>query len=616
MFKLQHLLIIFILACLSLFIIRPVEAADFKSDYQFEYFIAQESGNLATSVNLNIKITNLRSDVYVKKFSINFPKNFLIHNIKAFDDKGEIGADIIISDDKTKVEMEFSDPQIGKGSVNNFFLKFDQDNLFKVNGNVWEVILPTVENNDSGSYSVIVHLPSNTDKKISIAKPSPTRISGNTIFWENPGTRTIYAVFGNKQYYKINLTYHLKNPRVTPVYIDIAFPPDTLYQKVYIDSISPKPVLTYLDEDGNYLGRYLLTPSQEKLVSFSGTVEIFTQPRSELINDTAAKIQKQRRYLLTSNQYWQISDLEKIANLKTASDIYYFVANYLDYNYKRVHAKNVRLGADNILKNPDQAVCVEFTDLFVAIAREKGILAREIQGFGFSNDPQLQPLSLTSDILHSWPEFFDEKRKLWVPVDPTWENTSGIDYWNSFDLNHITFAIHGKNPDYPMSAGMYKTENSKDILVRATAAIPKEKEEIAVNSVNLPKRINDKLIYKTKITFVNSSNVYLWDKVISFETSNLDVSPKRITINVLAPMQKKEFNVEYRASIKNKQDKAKLNIYASDKLLFAGSFNIVPYYYEISLKMSLFIAGIGLFFLTLKLLKKSRLGRKKDQLSS
>ena len=89
---------------------------------------------------------------------------------------------------------------------------------------------------------------------------------------------------------------------------------------------------------------------------------------------------------------------------------------------------------------------MEFTDLFIAIAREKGIYSREIQGYGFSLDQKLQPLSLSSDILHAWPEYYDTKTESWIAVDPTWENTSGINYFSSFDLNHIVFVIHGKKP--------------------------------------------------------------------------------------------------------------------------------------------------------------------------
>ncbi|PIP14879.1 hypothetical protein COX47_02840, partial [Candidatus Roizmanbacteria bacterium CG23_combo_of_CG06-09_8_20_14_all_35_49] len=83
--------------------------------------------------------------------------------------------------------------------------------------------------------------------------------------------------------------------------------------------------------------------------------------------------------------------------------------------------------------------------------------------------------------LHAWPEYYDSKSELWKPIDPTWENTSGIDYLSSFDLNHIVFVIHGKKPDYPLPAGMYKIDNSQDISIKPAASYPEEKKEVIID---------------------------------------------------------------------------------------------------------------------------------------
>jgi len=79
-------LFLFILFAFFLSFPSITNAQDFKSDYQVEYYLSEEEDYLPTKVIFNIKITNLRSDVYVKKFSLGFPKNFIIHNIKASDD--------------------------------------------------------------------------------------------------------------------------------------------------------------------------------------------------------------------------------------------------------------------------------------------------------------------------------------------------------------------------------------------------------------------------------------------------------------------------------------------------------------------------------------------------
>ena len=251
-----------------------VLAADFKTDYQVEYNLSQLQESLNSQVNFKIRITNLRSDIYVNKFAISFPNTFSINNLKASDDNGFITPKVTVDEQKTKVELEFSNPTIGKDSTNTFYLNFNQANLFKVNGQVWEVVLPVIENTQDESYQVTVNLPETTNKKISIAKPKPDLVSRNKIVWSNPKTKTIYAVFGDHQVYQTELTYHLKNDQIYPVYTEIAFPPDTVFQKTFIQSISPEPESVQLDEDGNYLGKYFLKPLENKTITYKSFIQI------------------------------------------------------------------------------------------------------------------------------------------------------------------------------------------------------------------------------------------------------------------------------------------------------------------------------------------------------
>ncbi len=559
-----------------------VIAADFKTDYQVEYNLSQFKDSLSSNVKFKIKITNLRGDVYVNKFALSFPRSFAISNVQSVDDHGVVIPKITTDDANTKIEMEFSQPNIGRDSVNNFDLNFEQTNLFKANGNVWEVALPVIENRKEGSYKIVVTLPSDTDKKISIAKPKPDSIEGNQIIWDNPQTKTIYAVFGESQIYRAELSYHLKNSELFPILTEVAFPPDTLYQKIFIESISPVPTDVYQDSDGNYLGKYLLKPLETKTIVFKGLVQIFPGPREEMLPLVRNLVSGQKDYLLSQQKYWQIKSLDKIENIKTAEGVYNFTANTLKYNYKKVNSNNTRLGAEGVLLRPDQAVCLEFTDLFVAAAREKGVLAREIEGYGFSYDPQLQPLSLVSDVLHAWPEYYNKDSDLWVPVDPTWENTSGIDYYSSFDLNHIVFAIHGKKADYPLPAGMYKTGDSKDISIKATTEVPIDRKEVGIENFNLPLRISDDKIYQGKFFVKNNGNVYLFDVPVEIKAENLAIDKKKLTIASLAPYEEKEIDFNYKSSLENKISKksqAKISIYIYDNKLLERFTEIIPFIY-------------------------------------
>lgn len=591
------------------YLVQPnrVFAQDFRSDYQVEYFLSETENRLNTKVKFTVSITNFRTDVYVKQFSIGFPKSFTIRDIKASDDHGSLKPEIDINNSVTKITLDFSNPSIGKNSKGNFYLEFNQEKLFNVNGNVWEVIIPTVENKQNGSYVISVQLPQNSDKKISIAKPKPNSISETTITWTNPTTKTIYAVFGETQHYQTDLTYHLKNDKLIPVYTDIAFPPDTLYQKIFVNNINPTPAKVFTDKDGNYLGRYFLNPKEAKTVLFNGTVSVFSKPREDIIPQIRNSFTLQKNYLLAETKYWKVTDKKLLTDIQSeAKNIYDFVTKNLSYDYNKIASENKRLGGDGVLKKPANAVCMEFTDLFIAIARDKKIYAREIEGYGFSQDPKLRPISLVSDILHSWPEYYDTQSQLWIPIDPTWEDTSGIDYFSSFDLNHITFVIHGEDPEYPLPAGTYKIEESRDVSIAASNKIPEEIESLLIEHSPFPTKINDNQTYNVRFQLTNTGNVFLWTKPLVIENSNIEVSPTTIDLSSMAPFEKKEVMFSFKAKEKNKKTQGDFKIEFPQNKIMQAQFAIVPFYLEISILMTLVISLVaGTAFLII-LVRKTR----------
>jgi len=556
--------IFFLLLFLFFFMAGPIRAADFETSHDVKYLLLVNQDKITSKVDFSVSITNKKSDTYVNKYSISFPKPFTISNLEVRDDKGEIKPVIDSGNDFTKIEMEFNNPETGRGSVNNFYLSFNQENLFKINGNIWEVILPVIENKDNSSYDVTVVLPDESHKKISLSKPTPSLITGREIRWKNPSTRTIYAVFGDSQLYRVNLSYHLRNDGLIPLNAEVAFPPDTLFQKVFVDEISEKPASVHQDEDGNFMAVFALNPKQTKSVEAKFVVQVFSKPRSDLFSGVKSLFDKQKKHLLASQQYWEIRSLEKISGLETPEEIHSFVVDTLDYSYKRVEKDNVRIGAEKILNFPKLAVCMEYADLFVAISREKGIYAREIEGYGSSSDPQLRPLSLSSDVLHAWPEYFEEKTGLWKPIDPTWQDTSGIDYYNSFDLNHVVFAIHGKKPDYPLPAGMYKIENSKDVLVTAIKNQPEENRDVAVTGFEVVSKAKKDKNYSGSITVVNTGNIYLWEIPVEIAGENIAVENGSTKIISLAPWEKRKIDFTYRFNRSdNKQGKIAVFIFGN-----------------------------------------------------
>jgi len=579
-----------------------VFAADYKTVYNVEYRLNEEKNSINSRVDFTINITNLRSDVYVNKFSISFPSSFSISNLHSSDDRGEV-IPKIISEKTTRIELEFNNPNTGRNSTNTFHLSFNQANLFKINGNVWEVILPVIENRDDSDYQVKVFLPENSNKKISISKPKPDSITGKEIVWKNPPVKTIYAVFGDTQIYKTSLTYYLKNTNVAPVYTKIAFPPDTVAQKIYLDKINIAPVKVEQDEDGNYLATYFIKPLETKVVTVVFLIQVFSQPREEVVRFEKTIFPKQKSYLLTSQKFWELKEQTQISDLKTADDIYRFTVSKLDYSYDRVTTNNIRLGSQKALENPKAAVCMEFSDLFVAAAREKGIYAREVEGFANSTDEKLRPLSLSSDVLHAWPQYYDEGQGIWKQVDPTWEDTSGIDYFSSFDLNHVVFAIHGKKSDYPLPAGMYKIGNSKDVSVDPTTSLPEDKIAVTVEDKNITSTISDSQKYNGQFSIKNSGNTYLWNIPVEIQGTNLNISNKKFFVDSLAPMQKKEIIFTYDAKVKNKKNEGLLMISVLGKSVYQARISIFPKIYNYMIKGTIgVLVAVCLFFIIKKIL--------------
>ncbi len=215
------------------------------------------------------------------------------------------------------------------------------------------------------------------------------------------------------------------------------------------------------DIDGNWIAEYPMQAAQRMDVVVSGRAEVKLYPKEEEVS------QANLLNYLSERPYWETKNpqIDKLAKeLKTPEAIYKYVVNTLKYDFSRVTDNKERLGAVKALENKNSAVCREFTDLFIALARAANIPAREINGFAYTENSRQKPVSLVKDILHAWPEYYDADKKVWIMVDPTWGSaTGGIDYFSTFDFDHLAFVIKGNDSSSPIPAGDYTLENGKDI---------------------------------------------------------------------------------------------------------------------------------------------------------
>ena len=420
------------------------------------------SENGTTHVSFSSILTNQASEYSALSYKIRVGF-FDIKNLKAHDSNGKINPEIIEEDDEKTIKLPFNKPVTGKNNSISFSLSFDTRDVASRQGEIWEINIPGLSSrNEFSGFDVIVKVPSSFGEPAYV-KPEISNASqqkdGSLYFPKDILKKSgISIAYGKNQVYYFNLKYHLKNSNLFPVKKEIALPPSTNYQEVFVEKIEPKPLKIITDKDGNSLAQFYLLPFEKKDISVAGNAKIFLNPKKQILSDD------QRKEYLKEKLYWETSNefIKKLAKkLKTPKAIYDYVVATLTYDYSRVAEKKPRLGAAQALQTPSSAVCLEFTDLFIALARAASIPAREVDGFAYSNSSKQRPLSLVNDVLNAWPEYYDDNLKTWVMIDPTWENTTGgIDYFNTFDFDHFAFVIKGLNSSYPVPPG-----GNKDIQV-------------------------------------------------------------------------------------------------------------------------------------------------------
>lgn len=435
----------------------PVFAAnEFVTKEKISYMV-DTSGN--ASVNQEIELTNQLPDIYAKEYQVTLSGNN-ISQITAADKLGDILNKVEQNADSTNINLRFNQAAIGKNQTIKFNLRYLIKEFALSKGNTWDISLPEYKNiNTLDELNAIIKVPLQFGKLTYSSLPLSTLRYNETenqiILIKNQLSSKTLFVFGNYQIFDFNLTYYLENPSSSLLKTEIAIPPDTDTQLVTYQILDPLPQNITVDEDGNWLAQYLLPPQQILSVNALGQVKIFPSSRQINQNIDLSK--------LTSPQpYWPADDpkIKQIsASLSNPKEIFDYVVATLSYDYSLINTNPTRQGALAALNSPNKALCTEFSDLFVTLARAKGIPAREIEGFAYTNNPKIKPLNLNADILHAWPQYYHSGKNTWISVDPTWtKTTNGINYFNDLDLNHLTFVIHGKDSQYPPPPGSYKSD--------------------------------------------------------------------------------------------------------------------------------------------------------------
>ncbi len=337
---------------------------------------------------------------------------------------------------------------------------------------------------------------------------------------------TGWIQIGKTQYY----SFDLKQP-YTPS-TTIPFPYNTykiilprniksghINQKVYFTKLDPEPTTVYEDSDGNLIAEFRV-PSNA-----SGTIEvkgygILDQNLKLNPNDSGnlSDVNKSEFQTdLANAKYWESAaiQIQQAANTIKGSETnvynlvdktYKFVVDKIDYDNVKRFGLNQRQGALATLQN-GSGVCMEYSDLFIALMRAMGVPARGAFGHAYSAIDYLSTQDNT--INHQWAEVYVPGINSWIPVDTTWgENGPAV---IGGDLNHFYTHVASVDPNTPSSTevsfyGSLDVPQREDDIEPADSAVTKTKNAMT----------EDDLIQKYP------KNTSIW-QVLSDATSSINL---------------------------------------------------------------------------------------------
>ncbi len=615
---LRHLSIFFFFLIVFLIAGSKVFAqGEFISDYKVTYQV-EPLGR--TNVVQEIVLKNNTPNFYADKFELKIGST-KVDNVKAEDSQGPMVTNVSFENNVTTIDVKFNQRVIGLGKTLNWKLSYSSQELVTKSGQIWEISIPKIAKNpDIGTYFVQVSAPSFFGP-VAASVPSPkvsSRRGENQIFEfdkEQLLNSGISISLGEKQVFQFTLNYYLENSNLTARTKEITLPPDNNYQRIFISSMNHAPQNVKVDGDGNFLALYRLNPREEKNIVVTGYVEVFTKP----FRNVAQLTPEDRKRYTQPQRYWEIDSAlvkDKAKDLKSPKDIYDFVSGYLAYSQERLNDPNLeRKGALSAYSDPKNSVCMEFTDLFIALTRAKGIPAREIVGYAHSQNERLKPLSFAAqgDLLHAWPEFWDEQLG-WIQVDPTWGSTSGgIDYFAKMDFNHITLVQRGTSSTTPYPAGSFKKStrlNKKDVIISFAQDLPQIASSPQLILIS-PEKIIAGIPVKISAQIKNAGNTSILGGSMSLESNALQKDGLQTTrVGILPPFSSVQYSYDFQTKSSFKKTADFITLSFADAQI-SKPIVILPFYFLIASKLFIISALTALLVITVGLVLYKKLHQKK-----
>lgn len=477
-------------------------AQEFSTDYGVIIDVNEQNDAHFTQ---NITITNLQGGTYAKEYSLSVSSS-KPENISASSRFGVLPLEVSEEGNKTNIKATFPQKVIGQGKTLPFVLQYDIKDLAAQSGNVRTVIVPRLALSENlGKYDVTLRVP-NSFGKASIVYPKPETESETgtqrvyTFNKEAVVNQSIYALFGDNQWYTVNTTYSLVNPNLVSLEKDVVLVPVGPYQYTRLDSVTPKPQAIRVDTDGNWIAHYQVGRGEKLDIVAIARVKLSPQANPQF-NLT----QEQKRAYTEPAIYWESDDSKLLAIIKeagsdnrngtqvtpateaTAQKLFEFVVATLQFNGKQGNEAD-RIGGKQALEKPQSASDKDFADLFVTLARAAKIPARVVVGVTSEQNPLIEKQVKdpnTPRKVHWWAEYYSNEKNAWQAVDPLYTSlTGGVNYFTNWDFDHITLGYLGQISENPLFdlLEMPTEISTAEVTVSASEPFEEEKPNIVLKA--------------------------------------------------------------------------------------------------------------------------------------
>lgn len=536
--------------------LRPVHAAsEFSYTIDMNYAINDDG---TTRVTSSYRITNNTNNRVLASLQINTPTNDVADIAARYADGSSLPFSAADKTNTTlgnfaykEINLRFADWPSGRGTTQDFSVSYTTGSLVDIKGSSRTFYVPSLaEVGANENYNISVSVPASFGTMISTgALPQIDGSDGDKVRYRFANAndllgRSFTLIFGETTIYKADFTFPLKNTTNRDRVFTVTLPPNTPTQKIYINKLDPQPIATRVDTDGNILADYT--------VPARGTVTVHTDISAQVTyraydlskgGKTSDIPQELIRDYTGSTRFWQTDDAELRAKAQQAVSgktnvvdilraLQKLTNDTLTYNNEKIKY-NIRQGSGRALRNPDNAVCLEYSDLMIALLRSQGIPARMPVGYAYAGT--LKQSKSVADSLHSWVEAYVPGIG-WMNLDPTWSEK--FDNFGKSDLDHFTFAIWGRQDAVPAAVMLDNTDinyqyEQTSITYDSSLSVTQQKGAVTAKTyVVLP-----------GVSFVQYSatapGVEVGDNYAVL-LKQADGKTQRVVIGRMAPLQKQE----------------------------------------------------------------------------